>query len=245
MNLIDGTTTRMACPICMKANSFSVTKKHGHTKWFCFHAECDTRGVVDSDLTKADICDIISKVDSESRPYTIPEHIILAENHEPTKAWLRKYNLTLNKTIDVRYDTKANRHLFMIWHDGVCYGGVGRSIDKATKPKWLVYGNGTKIPLVIKRGNTRAIVVEDALSAAKVPATYDGIALLGTHLSESYIPYLMGYDELFLALDADATDKAIKMHRQLSIYHKTTLIILKKDIKDMCDTDIDVMFGRG
>lgn len=234
LDLIEGTTTRIDCPICMKSNTFSITKKQGTTKWFCFSVGCATRGVIDLDLTKSDLCGILSRVDEELKPYRIPEYIV--KGLPSTIEWIKSYGIALDSTIDVRYDVRADRQMFMTWHDGVCYGGVGRG----TKPKWLVYGS--KLPLVVRRGNSRAIVVEDALSAAKVPATYDGIALLGTHLPDHYIPYIRGYDELLLALDADATDKAIAMQRQLSIYRKTTLVPLKMDIKDMSHRDIESLF---
>ena len=60
-----------------------------------------------------------------------------------------------------------------------------------------------------------------------------GVALMGTSLLQAHIDLLSGYKNLFVALDKDATDKAVDMIRTLRSVAPTKMIILKTDLKNM------------
>jgi DNA primase len=57
--------------------------------------------------------------------------------------------------------------------------------------------------------------VEDCSSACSVSSDITGIALMGTNLLDTHIDVIKKYKKVFVALDKDATDKAIKIVRKL------------------------------
>jgi len=109
---------------------------------------------------------------------------------------------------------------------------VGRSLTDE-KPKWWRYGR-SGFPFTCGVGHV-GIVVEDCASACSVSSNYTGIALLGTSLLDSYIPILRRYKKLYVALDKDATKKALDIVIKLQDVVTTKMMILNQDLKDMSD----------
>ena len=66
-------------------------------------------------------------------------------------------------------------------------------------------------PFVRQRDS--AVVVEDCASACSWYIHGVGVALLGTNLLTEHVDILKQYERVFVALDKDATDKAITMVR--------------------------------
>ena len=60
-----------------------------------------------------------------------------------------------------------------------------------------------------------------------------GIALLGTNLLPEHVGLLKTYKKVNIALDKDATDKALDMVRTLHNVVPTKLVILTQDLKNM------------
>ena len=51
------------------------------------------------------------------------------------------------------------------------------------------------------------------------------------------------FDEVFICLDKDATDKAVAIHRRLSAFvDRCVVVMLSSDLKDMQDRDIRELF---
>jgi hypothetical protein len=107
---------------------------------------------------------------------------------------------------------------------------VGRSLTDE-KPKWWRYGR-SGYPFVCGSGRV-GIIVEDCASACAVSHSYTGIALLGTSLLDTYIPILRKYKKLYVALDKDATKKALDIVIKLQDVTTTKMMILNQDLKDM------------
>ena len=59
------------------------------------------------------------------------------------------------------------------------------------------------------------------------------MAILGTNLLTKHVDILKQYDRVFVALDKDATDKAISMVRKLHSHVPTRLMVLHTDLKNM------------
>lgn len=76
------------------------------------------------------------------------------------------------------------------------------------------------------------VLVEDIISANKFNPLFPCVALLGVHLSEEKINYLMklGITNFIIALDNDATRQAIRIARKYCI--NTTVLPLERDLKD-------------
>lgn len=79
------------------------------------------------------------------------------------------------------------------------------------------------------------ILVEDIISANKMNRFYPCIALLGVHLNEAKLEYLIecGVSNIILALDNDATRQAIRIARKWCI--STKIMPLQRDLKDETD----------
>ena len=60
-----------------------------------------------------------------------------------------------------------------------------------------------------------------------------GISLMGTSLLDEHIDVIKQFKKVYIALDKDATGKAILMMKKLRNYVPTKLIVLNKDLKDM------------
>jgi hypothetical protein len=61
---------------------------------------------------------------------------------------------------------------------------------------------------------------------------------MGTNLPNEYLTTLKSYSKIVVALDRDASKKAIELTKQLKLYVPSTLVFLEKDIKNMSLTEI-------
>jgi hypothetical protein len=256
LNLQTNITKRMDCPFCYNTNTFSVTKKVDGIFWYCFHDSCNAKGYKGKSLSKEEAKEILIDRESNTPVFNIPEkwHV----NHSNVEKILQKYKICkpyLEKRLAIEYDIEKERYVFLIYIDGQCIGGVGRSYTQ--KPKWLIYKSypkAAKFPLIVPKHGTYlkpeykedepkiGVIVEDAISAASISLYHDGIGILGTHITSSYLTILIKYDKLYIALDADATKTALKHHKYINQFVPTELIILKQDIKDMKDEEVSILF---
>jgi len=118
--------------------------------------------------------------------------------------------------------------------DGKLVDGAGRSLTGA-RPKWYRYGNyrgGFKIGT-----SDTLMIVEDIPSAISISDWVTGYALLGTSLREEHINLASKYSKVVVALDRDATDKALTMMRTLNNIVPTGILMLDKDLKTLGDEE--------
>jgi hypothetical protein len=110
-------------------------------------------------------------------------------------------------------------------------------LDFRTNPKWFVYHELNQKPfrcnaVRVDQGPRTAVVVEDATSATSASRVLDSFALLGTVLHPVYIPSLRPYDVIYVALDKDASSKAIDIQRELSFFcNDVRVVLLEEDLK--------------
>ena len=76
-----------------------------------------------------------------------------------------------------------------------------------------------------------AVLVEDCASTCAVSSVVTGVALLGTSLSEQYIPHLKKYNEVLVALDRDATAKSFDIASKLCYTIPSKVVMLDDDLK--------------
>ena len=67
---------------------------------------------------------------------------------------------------------------------------------------------------------------------------------MGTSLLDEHIETIKQFKKVYVALDKDATSKAILLVRKLRNYVPTKLIVLNKDIKDMSRGERDEFIRR-
>ena len=142
----------------------------------------------------------------------------------------------------MRYDRHTHRAVFLVNKEDKLIDAVGRALYKNKKPKWYRYGN-SGYPFVAGKGDT-AIIVEDVVSALVLCKYCVGIALLGTNLLQTHIDVLKKYKKVGIALDKDASKKAVKLVDDLSLNLNTKFLLLEEDIKEMIDEDIKKLVDK-
>jgi hypothetical protein len=177
-----------------------------------------------------------------------PSYFTSPLSHSLCYRFLHRYNLIdfYSKHVDlIRYDPKQNRCVFLLLDRGECYGAIGRSLSISSNPRWFVYSryNGATFQVLLSKyeSSKSGLCVEDCVSACVASSYFNSIALLGTSIPDESIKYLIRYDKLYIALDDDATGKAIKLQKQLNYYRPTFIVPLKKDIKYYSSLELETL----
>jgi len=242
LGLFDGESRRMNCPSCGHKNTFSCTNTNGELMWNCFHADCTEKGRTDRRITRNNVANIVSIVTDNGQKKTTPCPEV---PFEKPKCWSRQISQkgleyvdsvnTSGRYDDIYYDVRHKRLVYAIRdNDGKLVDGAGRTLINA-RPKWYRYGN--------YRGGFRigtsdtVFVVEDIPSAISISDWVTGYALLGTSLRDEHIADLTKFKRVVIALDKDATDKALTYMRALNTLVPTGILMLDKDLKSLGDTE--------
>ena len=239
LDIVPQTRYRSDCPVCNKKNTFSVTDTGLHRMWFCFHADCNVSGRTGVTLSRTAGQTAFRTMRNAPAPvsdkvFEIPDTFVSLSRRVEAESYLRRvgaYDAYLSGAADIRYDVRMNRVVFLIKDGKRVVDAAGRSLD-GRGPKWYRYWSST-LPFTCVRTRSVAIVVEDASSACCVHSVSTGVAILGTNLLTKHVDILKQYDRVFVALDKDATDKAISMVRKLHSHVPTRLMVLHTDLKNM------------
>ena len=236
---------RSDCPVCGRPNTFSVTDEGMQRLWFCFHADCNVSGKTGLTLSRdhANLAFKRSQADvpvpRTSNTYELPNTFVSLSRNLDAELYVRSvhaYDAYLSGRADIRYDFKSNRVVYLVKHEGKVVDAVGRSLD-GKGAKWYRYGNSRQ-PFIVGSGD-KCIVLEDCASACAVSASSVGFALLGTNLLDEHIHHLSNYQKIFVALDKDATDKALDMVKILCRKVPTKLMVLDRDLKNLTNEERD------
>jgi len=233
------TRYRSDCPVCGKKNTFSVSDDGLQRLWYCFHADCNVSGRTGITLTKNHASKMFEKraerpPDPTPQTFIVPDTFVSLSRSIEAELYVKRvqsYDAYLAGRADIRYDFQRNRAVFLIKQGNKVVDAAGRSLD-GRNPKWYRYGR-SKNPFVSGRGSRMACLVEDCASACSVSGIVTGVAILGTNLLPEHVDTLQKFQTVYVALDKDATDKAIDMVRTLSPHVPTKLMILKHDLKNM------------
>ena len=228
---------RSDCPLCGKPNTFSVTDNGFERLWYCFHADCHTKGGTGISLTKDNSSQAFVKKQTKKEEtdidFVIPDTFVSLSRNINAENYVKQvhsYDAYLGGLVDIRYDFQRDRVVYLVKDGDKVVDATGRSLTNS-KPKWLRYGN-SKLPFVCGRHDI-AFLVEDCPSVCSISNCVTGIGLMGTSLLDSHIQVIQNYKKIFVALDKDATRKAVDIVRHLSNYVPTKLVVLKKDLKNM------------
>ena len=200
---------RLDCPVCSKKNTFSVAEQNGQRLYNCFHAQCDTRGRTDLRLTRDNVRESFLprrvKAVDQSLVFEEPSTFVPISRSEEALSYIKSVH-ALNSfregRVDLRFDFKRNRVVYLIFDGHRMVDAVGRSLTNE-KPKWWRYGR-SGYPFLCGNGHV-GIIVEDK------------------------------YKKLYVALDKDATKKALEIVIKLQDVVTTKMMILNQDLKDMTD----------
>ena len=228
---------RSDCPLCGKPNTFSVTDNGFERLWNCFHADCHTKGATGISLTKENSSQAFVKKQTKQKEievdFVIPDTFVSLSRNINAENYVKQvhsYDAYLSGLADIRYDFQRDRVVYLVKDGDKVVDATGRSLTNS-KPKWLRYGN-SRYPFLSGEGGN-LFIVEDCPSACSISNLVRGLALMGTSLLDSHIQVIQNYKKIFVALDRDATRKAVDIVRHLSNYVPTKLVVLKKDLKNM------------
>jgi len=256
LSLRSGQTHRGDCPTCFGKGTFTVTNKLGNLVYNCYKASCPVSGTHYKGASLDDLRSILhmesSPADSGHVAFELPESCVMVQDEGGLAgAFMRRYNLDEpynDGRIDLRLDIKLDRLVFVITDPltGMTVDAVGRALKQGDKPKWLRYGKSNNCALFVRPASTVlnmsgrlidatqcAVLVEDSVSACTVSHILTGIAILGTNLPVSLpsVMRTMNIRKVLIALDPDASAKAIDMQRQLCYYFDTKVWLIKDDLK--------------
>lgn len=240
LDIRDDETQRVSCPLCGGYKTFTVSRKHGKILYNCYKASCGAKG---AKVVRRSIASIEAFLNGETpdnshqnTPLRLPDTVFPCFDRQVCRDYIDQLNIQY--AIDqgyahVMYDIAENRCVFVIYDDNKeILGAVGRALTKGVLPKWKRYDRRKDLMFVCGDKKGTAVLVEDCASACTVFASgYTGVALLGTSLSDHHITQLRVFDKVIVALDADASQKAIKLQKRLDDYVPTELLFLTDDLK--------------
>jgi len=228
----EGHGININCPFCGGRKTLGIAIRDGRKLWHCFKVSCGVRG---SKTVGMSTNTLRRKLNGVSTTQTkalldIPTLLSSPENHPAVIKYLEDNNSIeayREGLVRVEYAPADKRVLFFSQSGS---GAVGRSLV-GDLPKWKQYG---WIDGLLKVGSgSTAIVVEDVNSACVVGMLPDcsGCALLGTVLSTQQKTELCHFTNVVIALDKDASKKAIKLKERLDGRVNVKVIFLEDDIK--------------
>lgn len=238
----------------------------GEIVWNCYHSQCNVSGKLNVGYSLREVANIDVKglqISIEKREITptfndalpwdngnstsrfhTPNSWISPLGNTECVTYINTYGLMdayADKRVQLFYDPGLKRVIFPIKDsDNSIVGAVGRSLSRESKPKWLMYGN-PQIPFMCRSSVFPAtyVIVEDAASAVKVSSVATGFALLGSAFLPNYWNYIHGAKRLIIAMDKDASKKAVDIQRRLVYYKDTAIVLLEDDIKNMTSLEIE------
>jgi ribosomal protein S27AE len=177
----------------------------------------------------------------EDLGFDYPRHVV---------EWLGKYGIAPEEGIKHGWKYGAKRdQLVFIFRDeaGVPQVTQARNFWSGAKSKYYNQGSPESLLPIFRIGDSTRhvprslVVVEDAVSAAKVARQCDAMPCLGSHLSNSKLARVraLGYQQMVLWLDHDKWKEATIMSDRAKLLGFTTKVVYtEKDPKEHTDEQI-------
>jgi len=235
---------RIDCPSCHKKNTLSVSDNGYERMYNCFYADCDVKGVTGKRLTKTNSRMVFEKKLKPSIKHTpfvefqLPTTFVPLSRNQKAIDYVRSvnsYQAYLDNRADIMYDIRFDRVTFLVKDKGRVVDAIGRTLaDK--KPKWYRYGK-TNFGFHIHNNSDNIFIVEDCPSACSIADKVSTLALMGTNLLQQHVDIIKKYKNAVVALDKDATLKAMEMTKKISHYVNCKVAILTDDLKNLKDNE--------
>jgi len=198
----------------------------------CYKASCYLSGayIKDRNLSEVKAALQAYREAQHDKPWELPPNLVAGTHNTAVRDYASSVHAN---EAELMYDPDEHRAVFVIRDPNtkVPLGAVGRALNKNMIPKWKRYDSRRDL-LYITGWSNEAVVVEDCASASAVGAAgYTGVALLGTNISADMIPQLKKFYCVTIALDKDASKKAIKLKKMLEPYTRCSVRFLPDDLK--------------
>jgi hypothetical protein len=241
-----GETTHELCPVCdggsSNEKSLAITRADdGNLLYVCHRASCDTKGGTQS---RGHVPVILTPTKKRNKRF---EGSLQSLSESQLKrifdlwgilnppAWYWTPNLRGRVAMSIRSPKYMHR------------GWVMRDISGRATVKALTYLNDGEVSLSWYKSNPTkpTILVEDIPSAVRASKHMTAVALLGTKVGVDKAHEIAenSPNGIIVALDQDATSVAFDIVlRYAALWGKTDILMLKKDIKDMKETELCELF---
>jgi len=232
------------CPFCGGKNTYTATIGSGSLKWNCYKMDCHVSGIYDTDMTAAEIMNLMSKTVKQTRQQEadtmeIPVYVVIpTPQHDKHTRFMKRWGIVGG----TYYDVKDERVVFPIYHNGRMIDAIGRAVGKKKFPKWYRY-SGKANYYATGTGRT-LLIVEDVVSAIVAYQEFPDItsmAILGTQLTTNHLEKIREYSKVVIALDPDAAKKTIQYRREIEQWTgiPTKALSLFDDIKYRVEEDME------
>lgn len=236
----DGESIRIVCPTCggggSKERSLNISNTDGTVLWNCHRASCEEAGAAGD---RGHFVRTKQPREERKRKITPYEGQLAPLSEE----WM-EYLCESIGWKDVHHE--HGRPLYAVEDDRIAYpiysplgsrrGWVLRSYDPSCRTKALTRMDTDEPHLSWYRtqNNNSCVVVEDIPSAVRASLYADSVALCGTGCGPDYAMEIAAYyTNVVWALDADATDQAIKlMRRYAMLFENSQVLVLERDFKN-------------
>lgn len=230
----------IVCPACnggaTHEGSLHLRRENDFVFYRCYRASCNfagrvrVSGTVELRAARAKRREFVTDPDrltDEAREYLLNRYLLSDEEFR---------RAGMGST--TRYGVKGRVYIPTYRLDGTVRGYVARDISGEQQPKALSFKFRDDEPSLhwySKKGSKSCVLVEDAFSALRCSSYLTSGALLGTELPEVGVDEVRRacFSEVFLALDKDATKKAVKLALRYRDVLPMTVVPLPKDLKDM------------
>ena len=243
LNIPPGSTRRVDCinPSCRGKHTLSISNESGKYIYHCFKAGCTLSGAT---AGRFNLEHAVQSLDREKYGGTILRTTFMVPDWFVLHS-ARGFNGRAI-SVPVYKDVKEDRTVFLVKDmEGEIVDAVGRANVRGVKPKWKRYGN-SRLPFICGKQAGIGVIVEDCFSACAVGDTgeYTGIALLGTSVLAGASDWISNFDGCIIALDYDATAKAIEYTKSLSWHVPTATAVLQEDLKYFQPDDIKMQLKQ-
>jgi hypothetical protein len=246
----DEQLTGQVCPFCdggnAKEKSLSIKRIISGALYDCHRAGCGASGIANMNILDfSSGKDVAKKRKSPAvtdllQYDELPEHIykILTEKYRLTKAQIAYGG--------IKWIPKMKRVAFPIKRFvGYPVGIVARSFEEGVKPKSLTFLHTADAPVGAfypnQRGSGEWWVVEDQISALRISAYANAVAMCGAHLNEAVIADMKRHavSRLIFAFDSDAFDKALQQRKRYEgLFDRISIRKPRCDPKDMPEEEL-------
>jgi hypothetical protein len=245
-------TNRTRCPWCnggtSLAHSFSITRVPHGVLYNCYRSTCSggvSRGLI---RRTGSVLDNVAPDDSgrgARRSLNGYDGDLVALTPDQRERLETAYNLSpaVIRDAGVRWAPDGQRYAIPALHPRGSHLGWALRIPPGVRasPKTLAYPADEGLPWAcwyVHPEATALVVVEDPWSAMRVwqDTGLSAVALMGTHASDALIADIARHKspKVVIALDADATSKAVALGRRTGlVWRNVEVLPLKQDLKDV------------
>ena len=204
---------------------------------------------------------------SRSGKYTMPSATLLQCNSKTpvvAQQWVRKARVTLEEADahGMRWSKEHDRVIIPVTTFGQLSMIQSRRImDEDSGPKYCNYKNFDGLPFrsfhpslsthkFVLNSKASVVIVEDALSCIRVGRQLPCIALMGTHLSDIMLSYLIAkrFKNFLVFLDDDNPEvkwRQQDLHKRLSMFGKVAVVHTDgTDPKELDEDDLELVLAN-